>query len=103
MNALTELVTYSLIHLAYLNEEKSPYRNILLRSLIDRLFDISSHKQAVDKFELLGDKDLDNLEYNLFNSNLALTNNEIMSHKSIFKKFKNTLSDFSSNKKIRVI
>lgn len=27
------------MHLSYLNEEKSPYRNILLRTLVDKFFE----------------------------------------------------------------
>jgi hypothetical protein len=33
------MVQYTLMHLSYLNEEKSPYRNILLRTLVDKFFE----------------------------------------------------------------
>ena len=47
MIKINEVIKYMLMHLSYLNEEKSPFRNILLRTLVDKLFEISSNKKNV--------------------------------------------------------
>lgn len=47
VNKLNELVEYSLMHLTYLNEDKCPLRNALLRNLISKLFEFSRRKKTV--------------------------------------------------------
>lgn len=47
VNKLNELVEYSLMHLTYLNEDKCPLRNALIRNLISKLFEFSKRKKIV--------------------------------------------------------
>lgn len=52
LNLLNDMFKYTVIHLAYLNEDKSPYRNILLRTLVDKFFEYSKHPVNKLSFEL---------------------------------------------------
>ena len=83
------------MHLSYLSEAKCPFRNILLRDLVNKLFEISNQTRGSDQFEY---NDYTELAANLFNSNLSLTSNDIAAHKGKFKNFKNTLAEFSTRK-----
>ena len=47
LNKLNELVDLSLMHLTYLNEDKCPLRNALLRNLIPKLFEFTKRKKHV--------------------------------------------------------
>ncbi len=97
------------MHISYLNEDKSPFRNILLRNLIDRLFAISSHTKTkkleqisddtYNQYNAINNDESSDQASNLFESNLVLTSNDIASHKGKFKNFKNTLSDFPSSRR----
>ncbi len=67
------------MHLSYLNEEKSPYRSILLRSLVEKFFDYT--KPSVNKYFNFSSKFLFNtiITINYFstsNSNPVETNSK---------------------------
>jgi len=96
------------MHISYQNEE-SPFRTILLRNLIKKLFVNSSDAKTkklenisdnnYDQYSTINDDELSSQALNLFESNLVLTSNDMASHKTKFKNFKNTLSEFPDSRK----
>ncbi|CAF0791809.1 unnamed protein product [Brachionus calyciflorus] len=92
LNELTDLVQNICVNQLNNQDESNPFKNMLLRNLIDTIFDSIQSSKPSQKEEV--DVDFYDENFNLFSKNINLINEELMTNKSKLKAIRNSLIDY---------